>query len=335
MNIRRFLDDRYFSLLLNLFGSILLGLFLRFIGVTIEYLFLIFSVWWGVVLFYYGISYYYSRMRIVKLKKIMEALDQKNLFTEVAGKPISALETCYFDFVKVANLSMTEQISECRRNFEEYEDYIEQWIHDVKTPIAASQLIIENLEIPSVKAQELLSEIDVIEYYVEQALYYARSDQANKDYLIQEVSLSSVVHAGISKNQRQLIRNGFQVEVDVTDLSIALDKKWVIFIMTQIIKNSIQYKRTNPKIFIYSKMLSSGTSLTIRDNGVGISEEELPRVFDKGFTGKNGRDHHKASGIGLYLSKRLCDKLGLGITVDSMLGQFTEITIYFPQNRYF
>ncbi|MBO1305678.1 sensor histidine kinase [Enterococcus sp. 669A] len=331
MTIKQFLDDHYLSLVLNGFGGVALAIFLRFIGVAGDYLFLIFGIWLLVLLFYYGWQFFRQRQRIRKLKETMAALDQKNLLAEIAGKPRSALEQCYFDLLREANRSMTQQVSDYRRSFEEYQEYIEQWVHDVKTPIAASQLMLENLSLADQQKQELLEEWRLVDYYVEQALFYARSGEANKDYLLQEVSLATVVHEAIQKSQRQLIGHGFRIQVEVDEEVVWMDRKWVLFILTQIINNSIQYRSDNPDLCFYARKTASGTCLVIRDNGLGISQEELPRIFDKGFTGKKGRIHEKSSGIGLYLCKRLCDKLGLGLSIDSVLGEYTEVMIEFPQ----
>lgn len=335
MKLREFLRDHSLSLVLNIFGCLILGSFLRFIEVSFDHLFLIFSVWGLLLLYFYGNGYLKQRRRIKNLSTILSALDQKNLFAEIAPKPKSAIESYYFDFMKEANRSMTKQISDYRRDFEEYQEYIEQWVHDVKTPIVASQLIIENSSLPPERNHELLNELNQIDYYVEQALFYARSEQTNKDYLIQEVALTEVIHEVIQKNQRALISSGFQVDVNVEEQRIGLDKKWVIFIITQIIKNSIQYKQTAPKLSIYAEKAENTIDLTVRDNGIGIPKEELSRVFDKGFTGKKGRDYDKSSGIGLYLCKRLCDKLGIGIEVQSVLGEYTAVTLHLPQQKQF
>ena len=327
MTIKQFLDDQYVSLLLNGFGGFVLGSFLWFVGLNGDYLYLIFTLWLLVLLLFYSWQFFRQKRRINQLQETMKALDQKNLLGEIVGKPQSAYEWCYFELLKEANRSMTEQISNYRRSFEEYQEYIEQWVHDVKTPIAASQLLIENSSLNLEKKQELQQEWALVDYYVEQALYYARSDVANQDYLLQKVSLPAIVHQAIQKPQRHLINYGFQIHFEVAEETVWMDKKWVIFILTQVLNNSMQYRKENPELLIYSRE----TSLVIRDNGLGIAPEDLPRVFNKGFTGKNGRTHDKSSGIGLYLCQRLCGKLGLGLAIDSVLGEYTEVTITFPQ----
>ena len=168
-------------------------------------------------------------------------------------------------------------------------------------------------------------------------MYYARSNDANKDYIITKTSLKEIVNTAILKNKTSLLSNKVTIELNENiDKEVYTDSKWATFILNQIIQNSIKYaKEEDKKIEIYSDEKKDKTILYIKDNGIGIKKGEITRVFDKGFTGENGRlIGKKSTGIGLYLCKKLCDKLGLGIELNSEIDVGTEVRIIFPRNSY-
>lgn len=154
-----------------------------------------------------------------------------------------------------------------------------------------------------------------IENYVDMALYYARSEEVYKDYMIQETSLEEIAYEQLAKNRHFLIENHVQAEVNCPDKAYT-DGKWVSFILNQMILNSVKYRQEQLFLKLYTKKQPKGILFILEDNGVGI-KEELPRIFDKGFTGSNGRSHERATGMGLYLCRKLCDKLGIMLHVES------------------
>ena len=174
--------------------------------------------------------------------------------------------------------------------------------------------------------------MDKIENFVEQVLYYSRSDEVGKDYIIKKIELSKVVKYVVKKNQRDFIGKRISLKLGELDEIIYSDAKWIEFILNQIVGNAIKYsKGQGDKIKIESKTLANSVVLTIEDNGVGIIERDLNRVFEKGFTGENGRKFGKSTGIGLYLCKKLCDKMGLGLNIESEENKGTKVTVIFPQ----
>ena len=182
--------------------------------------------------------------------------------------------------------------------------------------------------------EEIDTQINKIDNFVEQVLYYSRSDEVGKDYIIKKVGLSKLVKDVIKRNQRDFISKRISLQLGDLDEIIYSDTKWVEFILNQIIGNAIKYsKGKDDKIEIYLKKISSAVVLTIKDHGVGIIERDLNRVFEKGFTGENGRKFGKSTGIGLYLCKKLTDKLGLGLQVQSEENVGTEISIIFPKSE--
>ena len=249
-----------------------------------------------------------------RLFKMQEQLEEKYLIPELMTLPERADDQVYYFLLKDAEKGMLEQIETGRRERAEYKEYIEQWIHEVKTPITAMKLLCENNLYPFTR--ELLAELEKVTRFTEQALYYARSEQVWKDYSVREISLSDV-HSAVADNRYLLTRSKAVVEVAEFDDMVFSDEKWVRFILNQLIVNAVKYSKGNPVIRIYTKRGEEAVHLRIEDNGIGIPVQDLPRIFDKGFTGENGRVKQNATGIGLYLCKRLCDKLDIGLSVTS------------------
>lgn len=180
-------------------------------------------------------------------------------------------------------------------------------------------------------------ELDKVENYIEQALFYARSNTVEKDYYIRKAILQEIVNESIKKNKTTLIHEKISLDLHDLELEVNTDSKWTVFILNQIIQNSIKYRKQNDnsKIEIYAKQGKNNNILYIKDNGIGIKKGEITRVFEKGFTGTNGRlSNKKSTGIGLYLCKKLCDKLGIAIELNSVQNEGTEIRIVFPNDSH-
>lgn len=177
-------------------------------------------------------------------------------------------------------------------------------------------------------------EVKKVEAFIEQALYYARSNDVSKDYVIKEFELKSVVMKVIRQNSRDFILKKVSVDLGEIEGCLLSDLKWVEFIINQLVVNAIKYsKPENAVVKISSNVHNQQIILRIEDNGVGISEKDLGRVFDKGFTGENGRIFGKSTGMGLYLCKKLCNKLSIGIYLDSEVNKGTTVKLIFPQGN--
>ena len=281
------------------------------------------------------IEFYRKKTFYDTLKENMEQLEQKYLISEIIKEPSFAEGKILKSVIQDTGKSMLENVNKYKYIQQDYKDYIELWIHEVKLPIATSKLIIENNKNEVTKNIE--EELDQIENYVEQALYYARSSTVEKDYYINKCILKDIVNTAILKNKSNLILNKINIELENLDLQVYTDSKWCIFILNQIIQNSIKYKKDmNSILQINAKENKENVVLNIKDNGIGIKQEELEKVFEKGFTGTNGRiDGKKSTGMGLYLCKKLCDKLGLSIEIESKKDEYTQVKITFPKNSYF
>ena len=280
------------------------------------------------------VEYYKKRKYYEQTKEKLEELDQKYLLPEVIDNANFSEGKILKEIIQETEKSMLEHVNEYKHIQEEYKEYIELWIHEIKIPIATSKMIIENNK--SNVTESINEEIDKIENYIEQALFYARSNAVEKDYYIKKVNLKEIVNGSILKNKRDLLQNKINLKIHDIETNVYTDSKWCIFILNQLIQNSIKYsKNENKEIEIFSKEKKDKVILYIKDNGIGIKKGEITRVFEKGFTGENGRiNGKKSTGIGLYLSKKLCGKLGLGIELNSEENVGTEIRIIFPKSSF-
>lgn len=329
MNRRRYWKNRIPFLLTNLVCMAALTVFLLVCGNSISAVLLILVVWAVVLLTGLFLTYWKRKRQMQKLLDIAGQLSERYLISEVMELPEQAEDQVYYQLLKMAGKSMLEQIGEVRRERLEYKEYIEQWIHEIKTPITAMKLLCENHR--TVWTKELLQELEKTNRFTEQALYYARSEHTEKDYSVREMSLSQVVHQAIADNKYLLLQSGVRLEVEEMEDTVYSDEKWVRFILNQLIANVVKYRSGQPVLRFSTRRQQDQVILVVEDNGIGISPADLPRVFEKGFTGQNGRMVQQSTGIGLYLCKRLCDKLGIGIAAESS-GQGTAISLAFHIN---
>lgn len=265
-----------------------------------------------------------------KLEKQMAELDEKYLISEIVQNPNFIEGKILINTIQDIDKSMLENVNKYKHLTEDYKEYIELWIHEIKIPIATSKLIIENNK--SKETKSIDEELGKIENFVEQVLYYARSNNVEKDYYISKTKLSEIVNGAILKNKNILLSNKINLEIGDIDKQVVTDSKWTIFILNQIIQNSVKYMNKDIKTMkIYAEEKKEKVILYIQDNGMGVGKGEIARVYDKGFTGENGRIlGKKSTGIGLYLCKKLCDRLGLGIEFNSQKDIGTEVKIIFP-----
>lgn len=329
MNNRRYWKNRIPFLLTNLVCMAALTVFLLVCGNSVSAVLLILMVWAVILLAGLFLTYWKRKRQMQKLLDMAGQLSERYLISEVMELPEQAEDQVYYQLLKMAGKSMLEQIGEVRRERLEYKEYIEQWIHEIKTPITAMKLLCENHRTDWTK--ELLLELEKTNRFTEQALYYARSEHTEKDYSVREMSLSQVVHQAIADNKYLLLQSGVRLEVEEMADMVYSDEKWVRFILNQLIANAVKYRSGQPVLRFSARRQQDHVALVVEDNGIGISPADLPRVFEKGFTGQNGRMVQQSTGIGLYLCKRLCDKLGIGIAAESS-GQGTAISLAFHIN---
>ena len=280
-----------------------------------------------------SIEYLPRRKYYNQVEETLQSLEKKYLLASFLDEPEFYEGRIFSDCIEQLGKAMSDEIAKYKTASKEYREYIELWIHEVKTPIASSRLILENN--PSPAADGLGEELDAIDYYLEQALFYSRSTDVQKDYIIKETDLFDVVNQVIRRNARYFIRDKIKLELEKQDVTVFIDEKWLEYILNQIVVNSIKYRRKEGAVIsVYAQERQNAVSLFIRDNGIGISQKDIGRVFEKGYTGVTGREYKKATGIGLYLVKKLSMKLGLSVGIESEEGKGTVVELVFPKTEF-
>lgn len=356
MKISKYLRDKWLSMIVFIFSYfIILSMFVAFriprelvIAVTIVYFLM------GICIVLINLfrkkkfydEFVYNTNAIDKKYLVLETMEQPNFYEG---------ELLYQNLYEI-NKSMVERISDHRENMNDFKEYIEMWIHEVKIPIASLTLMLHNhradkkssaLLQDDQQEQETLQnqrndekysrQIRRLDNYIDQVLYYMRSNYTENDYLIKETKLDKLVGNILIKNKDDLLENNISVSVDTQNVSVMTDAKWLEFILNQIINNSMKYKRENIDSVIRIDVKKSPGSIALRiyDNGIGITKKDLPNVFKKSFTGENGRKSAKSTGMGLYIAKKLCMKLGHNLEIESVENRWTRVTITFGKNDYY
>ena len=265
----------------------------------------------------------------------IERLDQKYLILETIERPNFYEGKILHQIIYEANKSMIEKIKIHKNNIDDFKEYIEMWIHEVKLPIVSLILLCHNNK--EVLDKDYLHQLRRLDNYIDQVLYYVRSSYAEEDFLIKETFLDKVISNIALKNKDDLLENKIDLTVDVKKIKIHTDSKWLEFIINQIINNSIKYKKENIESYIkiYATEDKNQITLHIKDNVIGIPKQDIHQVFKKSFTGENGRGKVKSTGIGLYIADKLCKKLGHKIEIESIQNNFTEVKITFGKNNYY
>ncbi len=334
MNLKSYLKDKIIYILLYLF-----------VYSTIVLLFLAFKIDFSlimVVTFLLGllplliilIDYFRKKSFYEMLLTQIEKLDKAYFVLEMIEEPNFYEGKLLYQALYDINKSMCEVVKTLENQTDDFKEYVEMWIHEVKLPISSLVLIAHNH--PSKFDKNSLEQIRRIEDYVEQVLYYVRQEFSEKDYLINSVSLRKVISNVALKNKNDFLENKIDLIVQKVDYEVYTDSKWLEFIINQIIGNSIKYKdKKNAYIKINVVEEKKKYVLEIEDNGMGILEQDLPFVFEKSFTGSNGRKKVKSTGMGLYIVKNLCTKLGHPIQIESKEKEYTKVTLTFLKNKYY
>ena len=335
MKFNSFLKDRLYSIVTALFSYFIILLVLlayksdKAIVIAITIILLVTYILLFLTDFFRKQKFY------TDLLKNIENLDKAYLVLETLNRPEFYEGELLCQALYEIDKSMNENVRIEKEQLLDNKEYIEMWIHEVKRPLASLVLTLNNQKnILDRKTKNILKRL---EDYVDQVLYYVRSENAEKDYFIKEVDLSKVIKNVGIKNMDDLLDNKVEFIVDKTNYKVFTDSKWLEFILNQIINNSIKYKRNidNSYIKIYVKDNLDTTVLIIEDNGIGIKTSDIRQVFDKTFTGTNGREKTTSTGMGLYIAKNLCKKLGHKIEIESKENEYTRVFITFAKNKFY
>ena len=273
-------------------------------------------------------DFFQQRARLLELKSILDGLDRKYLFTECVPQPKGLFERRLFDLTRLAGRDMTGAVSDAQASQREYREYVERWVHEIKAPLTAARLICRELDGDT--RRKLTAELSQIEAHVERALFYARAENPEQDCLFRQIELEKIAAQAIENHRSLLIQNGIRVEMENMNCAVYTDEKWAVFILGQLLQNAARYRGPEPVITLSAKPLGRQTQLIVHDNGIGIPAHELSRVFERGFTGSNGRIRGGSTGMGLYLCRKLAVFLELELRMDSQEGAGTTVTLTFP-----
>lgn len=278
------------------------------------------------------ISYYRKKNFYNNIINNLNKLDKKFYILETIPNPSTYEEKIMVDILYDINKSMIENINVVKNNIKDYKEFVELWIHEVKIPIASFVLKGHNNKYSS----EFMNEVNKLDNYIDQVLYYIRSENTEKDFMIVETNLKDLVRNVTIKNKDSLLDNKIDININVPNINVNTDSKWMEFVINQIINNSIKYKKDKDS-FINIDCIEENNlvTLVIKDNGIGIPSKDINRVFDKSFTGSNGRNKIKSTGMGLYIVKNLVNKLGHQIFIESVLDESTTVKIIFKNNEYY
>ena len=332
MKLSEYIKDKINYILALAIYILIISTYLKAISLTYSTIFIVIFITLTFFVLAFLISYYKTSIYLKNIETIMDKLPEKYLITELWQKPRGAEKLAYYKILKRANKSMLENVTDIKEKQKDYKEYIESWVHEIKIPITSAKLLCENNK--TVITNKIDEDIEEVNNYVEQALFYARMDQVSNDFMIREISLNEVIKNVLARNKKIMIQNNMKVELKDVNIKCYTDEKWLEFILNQIITNSIKYRNDNNAVVkITGIQNKENIILKIKDNGIGIKKSEIDRIFDKGFTGTNGRNQTKSTGIGLYLCKRLCEGIGMEIDANSKENEYTEIVIIIQREK--
>ena len=335
MKITNYLKDKFLPIFIYIINILIITMLLIAFksNESLILVFITFQIILGLTLLL--MDYFKKRSFYKMIQSKLINLDKKYLVLEMLDKPKTTEEELIYQIFYDINKSYIEELKDYKLSLNNFKEYIELWIHEVKIPISSLVLMTHNSK--ETLPKKYTTQIDRLDNYIDQVLYYVRSNTSEEDFFIKEVSLQKIITSVALKNKDDLLENNIEFIVKTSNEKVLTDEKWLEFILNQIINNSIKYKRNIkvPKIEIKVEEATQKVILTITDNGIGIPKNDLPKVFNKSFTGTNGRTTTKSTGLGLYIAKNLLKKLGHKIEIESEVNKYTKVTITFSKNNYY
>ena len=283
----------------------------------------------------FAAAYLHSKRFYGELEELAGNLEHPYQLHSLISEPCAPDHAIAFDALKAMGVASAEEVALANAKADEHREFVEGWVHDVKAPLASCELIAKRVSEP--ERSQFASELDRIGRKVDTALWYARSDCANQDYAIREVALVDIPRKVLRDDARYLIEHGCIPEVDIDEgITVFTDKKQAAFIVSQLVENAAKYGASRIRFSAARHDENTGSGrveLYVEDDGRGIPASEISRVFERGFTGTRGREGVSSTGMGLYLSARLCEQLGLDLSIASTDGDGTRATVVFPLDR--
>lgn len=281
----------------------------------------------------YLIGGYFYRNDFYKQLKGLTKIDHQRTFNLVFPKPQNHAQKFFITGFEKLQKEYMKELEHLHNERKDYQDFIMSWIHEVKLPITASRMLMKNSTDKTLGyvIDKLEDELNKIDHYVEQALYYSRIGSFSKDYFITEVSLNQIVKESVKKYSKLFIQKHIQLTIWDEEEFVQSDSKWLGFVIDQVVANALKYTEDGGAISFAFRSNNKEKQLFIKDTGIGIKPEDINRVFEKGFTGSLQRNHSKSTGMGLYLAKQIALKLGHNLSIQSEEGKYTQVTIHFPK----
>ena len=325
----KYIEEKIWLIIFYATFLVLLSLFFALTGAGASLIILFDFLLVLIFLIYISLEYYYKKKKQREIIKIVDECEEKYLLPSILKKPHTLDAEAYYYALKTAGRAMNDKITEVTNLYNDYEDYIEGFVHEIKTPLSALSLYADNNNI------EIKGEIKKIDNLLEQVLFYARSENTEKDYFVKEIFLADLVHSLLLEYKDYFLNKGIKLNVHNLEVNVYTDEKWLKFILGQLLQNALKYMNKDVKVIeIYAYNENNKVILCLKDNGKGIKDSELPRIFEKGFTGLDRKKEY-STGLGLYLCKKLCDRLNLNIKATSTYNEFTEFKIIFPKTKIF
>lgn len=265
-----------------------------------------------------GVHFFLFREKHRKRQRILRNI---LLLLEELPEPCTLAEEDYQEMLRSLKADFDRNLNAWQNQRRESMDYYTAWVHQIKTPVSVMRMILQRED--TEQNRELMAELFRIEQYVEMVLGYLRLGNDSSDFVFQEYDLDRIIKQAIHKYASQFVRNRIRLFYEPVDMKVLTDEKWLVFILEQILSNAVKYAPRGT-VFI---TVTPQKVLEIRDTGIGIAPEDVPRVFEKGFTGYNGRADKKSTGLGLYLCRTAAEKLSHKIAVRSVAGEGTVVSI--------
>lgn len=330
-----FLRDKIAVVAIALLVIAFITFLLVILGVTIDAIVLIDSTLAACVVLALVLEYRRRASFWKDVETAIEALDRTRYIGDLVDEPSFSEGRLALDAMLALTQLNKDELGELRTQNHDRAQYTELWVHEVKTPLAAAKLVLDRMHGPDVA--KLKIELERIEGLVEQALFAARSDTLVNDYLIREVRLADAVGEACKSNMCYLASCGVTLNMQVDpQVTVMADRTWLAFILNQLITNAAKYDASTITFTTYEEGNEGPhacTVLELRDDGCGIPAADVPRVFDRGFTGEVGRAHGSATGMGLFLVARMCAQMGLDVLLASEESIGTRVQIKFPHDR--
>ena len=261
-----------------------------------------------------------------KVNKIIQICNDVSSCYSVKINDKNIFDEYYLDIINELLKENRKQVSQIQKRVSDINDYFSIWVHQIKTPIASMKLKIDNEQMDLL---QLASDLNRIDHYVDLVLSFLKFDEEKIDLYFRKTDVDRIMRESLKKFSNDFIIKKIRLDYKLSKREVLTDEKWLSFVFDQLLSNALKY----PDKGTISIYYDGDSCLCIKDSGIGIALADMERLFEKGFTGYNGRQYKKASGIGLYMCKRMCDKLNIGISIESVVNEYTLVKLKFLSNE--